>query len=219
MRRLIQGHGPLTSVSLLLCLLIGCARWGSRDVDGPAQEVGRRALGAPHVAVTTEASVEAGFGAVSQTDGAGTSATVAGLAGSSGSMTRTHCLQQVEIDYTRWVEIHPEVEGRAYDMLGGVTLGVIGLGVMGVAKMRASHDSVFEPGDPFYEEPPDPTTAYMVGGALIAGGLAWMLYSNAALPAGPRPAVQHARRAWTETRLVEATGCGLVPGDRTTAAP
>lgn len=202
------------SVSLSLCLLAGCARWGSRTVDGPAQEVARRQLGAPQVAVTTDSEVEAGFGVVNQTDGRGTSATVGGLAGSSGSMTRTHCIQQVEIDYTQSYELHPEVEGRAFDMLGGVTLGIIGLGVMGVAKMRAEHDSVFEKGDPFYEEPPDPTTGYLVGGALIAGGVAWMLYSHASLPSGPPPAVQQSRRAWTETRFVEATGCGLVPADR-----
>ncbi len=198
--------------------MAGCARWGSRDVAAPAQEVGRRSLGAPQVAVTTASEVEAGFGAVTATDGAGTSATVAGLAGSSGSMTRTHCIQQVEIDYTQAVEIHPEVEGRAFDFAGGISLGVIGLGVMGVAKMR-SKDSVFEKGDPFYEEPPDPTPGYLVGGALIAGGIAWMLYSSAALPSEPRPSVQLARRNWTETRLVEATGCGLVPADRSAAGP
>jgi hypothetical protein len=214
MRSLIHPRVRLTPVSLSLCLVVaGCARWGGREVAAPAQEVGRRGLGAPQVAVTSESQVQAGFGAVSQTDGAGTSATVAGLAGSSGTVTRTHCIQQVEIDYTQAVEVHPEVEGRAFDFAGGVSLGAIGLGVMGVARMR-SKDSVFEKGDPFYEEPPDPTAGYLVGGALIAGGIAWMLYSHSALPSEPRPAVQHARRAWTETRYVEATGCGLVPADR-----
>jgi hypothetical protein len=37
------------------------------------------------------------------------------------------------------------------------------------------------------------------------------------LPKGPTPAPQRGERRWTETRYVEATGCGLTPADR--AAP
>lgn len=63
-------------------------------------------------------------------------------------------------------------------------------------------------------EPSPPSTAYAIGGAMIVGAAAWLLYSYAVLPRGDSPQVTRHERRWRETAHVEATGCGLVPADR-----
>jgi hypothetical protein len=198
------------SAAAAVLLASGCTHWNSRTQYGAQQETGRRLIGAPQVAETSSASLSAGFAGASGHD-AGGSGILGGLSGSAGSTKRTHCVQQAEIDFVQPYEIVPVGSSRALDWVGTLVLGILGLGVVGQAS--ASQDTFWEPGDPYYEEPPDPTAGYLVGGAMIAGAIGWIGYSYAKLPRHPAPAVQSSQRLWTETQFVEATGCGLVPAD------
>lgn len=190
----------------------GCTHWGTTAVYGPRREVARRLLGAPQIAQTSTASMSAGFAGASATSYDGRrSGAVAGLDASSGTLTRTHCIQEAEIDYEQPFQLVGKVEGRPLDVGGGVLLGFLGLGIMVGSDVR-SH-TIFEPGDPLYEEPPSATPGLLLGGAMVVGGLAEIIYSYKKLPKGPPPAARDQLRTWTSTELVEATGCGLVPGD------
>jgi hypothetical protein len=194
----------------LSCLLavttfVGCTKWGTNTVYGPRREVDRRLVGSPAIATSKSSSVDAGFAGF-----AGRRAAVAGLSGASESMSLTHCVQQAEITYEQPYELQPVPAGRVNDVAGAVLLGVAGLSIMLVAKMRS--DTIFEPGDPLYEPPPSPTGGYLVGGAMIGAGVGLLAYSFGSLPKGPRPAVQASMRTWQAVEWVEATGCGL-PGD------
>ncbi len=203
----------IVAVLVLMATAPACTHWGSTTAYGPRREVGRRLLGAPQIAQTSSSSMSAGFAGASATspDGRRTG-TVAGLSGSSGSMTRTHCIQEAEIDYEQPYQIVARVEGRPLDVAGGVALGFLGLAVMVGASQRG--DTVFEPGDPFYEEPPSATPGLLLGGAMVAGGIGTIWYSYSKLPKGPPPAARPQLRTWTSTEFVEATGCGLVPADQ-----
>lgn len=190
-----------TSPLLALAALVsGCTHWGTQPVYGSSREVERRLLGEPSLATTSSSSLSAGFAGVH-----GRRVTLAGLDAGSESITRTHCVQEAEIRYEQPYELHPVPVGRVNDVAGGVLLGFLGLGVVIAAKVR-SH-TIFEPGDPLYEPPPSPGPGYAIGGAMIAGGVGLVAYSFGSLPKGAPPAVQSAKREWTETRLVEATGC------------
>jgi hypothetical protein len=70
----------------------------------------------------------------------------------------------------------------------------------------------------FFSKPSTPTGAYIVGGGMMVGAAAWLIYSFSSLPKGPSPAMEESQRSFTETTYVEATGCGLVPADRTAQA-
>ena len=194
----------------LSCLLAvttfaGCTKWGTNAVYGPRHEVERRLLGEPSLATTKSSSLNAGF-AGAQGDGIA----LAGLSGSTDSISRTHCVQQAEITYEQPFELEPVPKGRVNDVAGAVVLGFLGASVMIAAKVR-SH-TIFEPGDPLYEEPPSPTGGYLLGGAMIGGGIGLLAYSFGSLPKGPKPAVQASTKRWQQVELVEATGCNL-PGD------
>jgi hypothetical protein len=52
---------------------------------------------------------------------------------------------------------------------------------------------------------------------MLIGAGAWLVYSLTSLPKGEAPQPMRQQRRWTETRYVESTGCGLVPGDRAPA--
>ena len=202
-----------TFATVALVALAGCTTWGSTHVYGPKREVGRQMLGSPAVAETKSSSLNAGF---SGARGGGLA--VAGLSGSTDSIKLTHCVQQAEIYYEQPFEIHPKSVKRGYDVLGGVALAVIGLAV--ISSTSASQDTFWQPGDPYYEEPPDPTAGYAVGGGMMAAGAGLLIYSFAALPKQPKPQVQLSKREWMESKLVESTGCALpgVPGN-VAAAP
>jgi putative oligomerization/nucleic acid binding protein len=203
------------TVAMVLALvgLAGCTTWGTTNVYGPKHEIGRQMLGSPAIAETKSSSLNAGFSGAS-----GNGVAVAGLAGSTDSLKLTHCVQQAEIQYEQPFEVHPKTVHRGYDIAGAVTLGLIGLIVVG--STSASQDTFWQPGDPYYEPPPDPTAGYVAGGALIGAGAGLLIYSFAKLPKQPRPAVQQSRREWVETRLVESTGC-VLPGvpNNVAAAP
>lgn len=190
---------------LAVTTLLGCTKWGTTTVYGPRHEVGRQLLGSPSIATTKSSSLSAGFAGAR-----GNGIALAGLEGNADSISRTHCVQQADITYEQPVEFQPVVTGRVNDGAGAVVLGVVGLSVMIVAKIRST--TIFEPGDPLYEPPPSPTPGYVVGGAMIGAGVGLLAYSFGSLPKGPRPAVQASTKRWTQTELVESSGCGL-PGD------
>ncbi len=193
--------------------LAGCTTWGTTNVYGPKREIGRQMLGSPAIAETKSSSLNAGFSGAS-----GGGVAVAGLGANTDSLKLTHCVQQAEIQYEQPFEIHPKTTKRAYDVLGGVSLALIGLIVVG--STSASQDTFWQPGDPYYEPPPDPTAGYAIGGGMMAAGAGLLIYSFAALPKQPKPPVQLSKREWTETRLVESTGC-VLPGvpNNVAAAP
>jgi hypothetical protein len=193
-----------------LVLLVGCTHWNASPVYGPRAEIGRRLVGAPQIEETTSSSMEAGFGGVTTEH-----AYAGGIAGSHDSVKRTHCVQQAQIDYAQEYDLVPAVERRPLDVAGSVMLGLAGLAIVGFAQAKYNSDQSFYQMDPsFFAQPSAPTGAYVVGGGMMAGAAGWMIYSLTSLPKGSRPAVEHQRRSWTETTYVEATGCGLVPGDR-----
>lgn len=189
--------------------LLGCTKWGTATVYGPKREVERRMIGSPSVATTKSASLNAGFGGVR-----GNGIALAGLEGNADSISRTHCVQQAEIYYEQPYELHPVATGRVNDVAGAVALGFVGLGIMVAAKIRST--TIFEPGDPLYEEPPSPSGGYLLGGAMIGAGAGLLVYSFGSLPKGPKPAVQTSSRRWMQAELVESSGCGL-PGDSSPA--
>lgn len=209
---------PRIAAFTLASTLAACTHWGTTTTFGQRRELGRRLLGAPQIAQTSSSSMSAGFAGASATsyDGRRTG-TVAGLDASSGSMTRTHCIQEAEIDYEQPYTLVAQPEGRTLDVAGGVALGFLGLGVMVAAQQRSS--TIFEPGDPLYEEPPSSTPGMLLGGAMLVGGIGTIWYSYSHLPKGPAPAPRTQVRRWTATEFVEATGCGLVPADQPGARP
>src|ERR1041385_5060157 len=190
--------GLLTSAALLS----GCTHWGTQPVYGPKREVGRQLLGEPSLATTSSSALSAGF-AGAHGNGVG----VAGLEAGTDSISRTHCVQQAEVSYEQPIQYVPVAKGRVNDVAGAVVLGFIGLGVMVAASV--SSQTVFEPGDPLYEPPPSPVPGYLIGGGMVAGGVALLAYSFGKLPKGPKPEVQESKRDWVQNELVEATGCQM----------
>lgn len=200
------------AVSTLGIASSGCTKWGQRAVYQQPREVERRMVGAPQIARSTSTSGSAGFGGASVSDGYGTTVSSGGIAGRAGSFSRTHCIQEAEITYEQPFDLVATPVGRPADAIAGVLFGAAGLTAIAVAAIRS--DTIFEPGDPLYEEPADPTAGYIIGGGLIAIGVGWFGYSMAALPKGPPPQTRSDVRVFTETKFVESTGCGLVPADR-----
>jgi hypothetical protein len=197
----------LSSILVTAALLSGCTKWGTTAVYGPKYEVERRLVGTPSLATTRSSSLSAGFAGAR-----GGGVAIAGLEGSTDSITRTHCVQQAQITYEQPVEFQPVETGRVNDVAAAVGLGFVGLGFVVAGLIRSSNNTVFQPGDPFYEEPPSGAPLYAIGGLLIGGGVGIAAYSFGALPKGPRPAPTQAKRAWVQEELVEATGCSQ-PGD------
>jgi hypothetical protein len=191
----------------------GCTHWGATTVYGERREVGRQLLGAPQVAESTSGSLSASlFGTSGQSPITGANAVAGNAFASHDSSTRTHCVQQAEIQYVQPYQVIPRAEGRFLDIAGAVTLASTGLLVVAGAAI-AGQPGAIPPGDPLYQPPPNVTPAYILGAAMILGGAAWLWYSHSSLPSGPPPPVQNSERKWTATEFVEAMGCGLVPGD------
>lgn len=194
--------------------LAGCTTWGTTTVYGPKREIGRQLLGSPAIAESKSSNLNAGFSGAS-----GNGVAVAGLGASTDSIKLTHCVQQAEIQYEQPFELHPVTTHRGLDIAGAISLGLIGLIVIG--STSASQDTFWQPGDPYYEAPPDPTAGYVAGAGLMAAGAGLLIYSYAKLPKQPKPAVQQSKRNWVETSLVESTGCnmGVPPNVATAPAP
>ena len=186
-------------------------------------------VGSPMVQEDTTSSLDASFGGVTHDNGYGTTTGVAGLSGESGTIKRTHCVQQAQVDLVQDIDVVPEQHGRALDVVGSIVLGVVGLSTYGAAAAHYSFekdnydsDLSFYQMDPSFfpkpTEPSAPTGAYVVAGGMMVGAAAWLIYSYTQLPKGEAPAPSRGQRHWTETRYVEATGCGLVPADRAAQA-
>lgn len=208
----------LAAVFALAALAGGCTRWAVTPVYGQQKEVGRRLLGSPQVEDVSSSNASAGFSTFGESYGNrhyNSGYQVGGLAGSTDSAHRTHCVQQAEIDYTQPVEYESHVAGRPLDVAGAIALGVAGLVIVSIAHSQYGNAEQFYEMDPsFFAKPSQPTLAYGVGGAAMAGAGIWLAYSMGSLPKGPAPVTPPTVRSWTETAYVEATGCGLVPADR-----
>ncbi|MCE9580118.1 MAG: SHOCT domain-containing protein [Deltaproteobacteria bacterium] len=202
----------LRSVALL-ALVPACTHWNSNTVYGQRREVRRQLIGAPQIAESTTASMSAGLVGGSVSDGSGTSI-LGGLSASGGTLKRTHCVQQAQLDFVQPYQIVSTPSSRTLDWIGSITIGVIGLSVVGNARSSQALDP-YAPGP---QQRPNPTGEYLLGGAMIAGAIGWMAYSYARLPHQPAPPTQSLDRRWSETQFVEVTGCGL-PGTTAPAAP
>lgn len=217
----------------VLCLtqLGACTRYGTTQSYGPPREVGRVLVGAPMVETVTASSMSAGFAGTSVRGAHGTRHGAGVLSGDSGTVSRTQCVQQAQIDLVQTVDTTPVVHGRAWDVTGAVVLGLVGLSVYGAARSSYNFDvDSWQSKNEFYQRDPnffphpgaypsEPTGTYAFAGGLALGGAALLVYSFAMLPKGPPPAPTRGERRWTETQYVPATGCGLVPADQPQAQP
>lgn len=119
------------------------------------------------------------------------------------------CVQEAELDLEQSYELTAAVDDRQLDLAGGAVTGFVGLAALVGAS--AATETRYQPGDPPYESPPWGTPGLVIGGAMLAGGVAWIAYSYRALPKGPRPAARTVVRRWTSTELVDTIGCGDAP--------
>lgn len=165
----------------------GCTSWSTTSYYGPKREVARQLLGAPAIAESSTASLDAGF--------VGTGGVT--IVGSAGGMAIAQCVQQAQILYEQPVTTVPIITGRPLDVGGAILLGVAGLMTITVAEV-SSH-SLFEERDP--------TPGFIVGGSLVAAGAGLLAYSLGVLPKGPKPEQIRNRREWLETHTVATTGC------------
>jgi len=202
----------------LLPLLAGCTQWTTTPIYGQQTEVARRLLGAPQIETTTSSEGAASFGTAGESwQGRhyGTGYHVGGISGSTDSSTRSHCVQQAQIDYVQPVDYVTHSEHRAFDVAGSALLGLAGIAVVGVASAQYNNsESFYEMNPSFFAKPSEPTVAYGIGGVALVGAVAWIVYSLVGLPRGAPPVEPSTTHAWTDTTYVEATGCGLVPADR-----
>ncbi|MBL4634873.1 MAG: SHOCT domain-containing protein [Kofleriaceae bacterium] len=196
--------------ALLICTSTACTQWGQVKSNGQTSEVSRRMVGAPQVAHSSSSNHSASLAGVFSR-GSRTSVGGAGLSASSGKMDRTHCIQQAEISYQRPFTLESVPTRRGLDLAGGLTL--IGVGLISLLIVQDNSTTIFSPGDPLYKEPADPTAGYLLSGALIGGGVGWLWHSYRALPKSPKPPTTSGMDNWKEMKFVEASGCGLVPGD------
>jgi hypothetical protein len=211
----------MTKIALVVAVITaGCTHWETVERPRPPQEVGRTMVGSPQIEEVTASNASAGFAMTGESYRSrrySSGYTIGGLSGSSGSSRRTHCVQQAQIDLVQTVDFETRMTGRSLDIAGGLILGGIGLITIAAANSAYNRDLEWHNMDDFFAKPETPTGAYAVGGIMGVGGLAWIVYSLGSLPKGPKPERASAERRWTETAFVEATGCGLVPGDRAQA--
>jgi len=202
-----------------LCSFTACTHWSTETVYGQKYEVERKLLGSPAIEETSSSSLSGGFSHASSSetdryrhhtlhDGA----SFGSFGGDTASSKMTHCVQQAEIHYKQPYQVVPVASGRALDLAGGVAAILAGSMVMFIADMQSQ--TIFQPGDPLYTQPPSAVPGMLIGGAVIAGGIGLLAYSFGKLPKDPAPKSEQGEQDVVETDFVEATGCGL-PGDPT----
>jgi hypothetical protein len=208
-------------MKLALCIPLvvasGCTRWARTEVAGAPRQAGFVLVGEPHLeeVTTTDSAedyVEEGFD-----DGIARFA--AGSRDRTGTTVRsTRCVQKALVDVEQEVELTPRVHGRAYDILGGVGLALLGGIVAGVARSDYSFELgnyrsalEFHMRDPDFfpkpTEPSKPTGYYTAGAVLGIAGAGVIAFSFAALPGRERPNAERVKRRWTTQTTVDATGC------------
>ncbi|MEO7093360.1 MAG: hypothetical protein ABI175_08925, partial [Polyangiales bacterium] len=130
------------------------------------------------------------------------------------TIKRTHCVQQAEVDYVQQINYESHLEGRTKDVVVSLVIGGVGLllGLGAYNKYKTDTDD-YNSGL-ITKKPESPTLAYAATGVAVVAAGGWLVYSFAALPKGEKPMTPPSHKTWTETTFVEATGCGLVPGDR-----
>lgn len=224
---MVKAISLLVSVSLFVP---ACTKYGTTTNFGPPREVARRLVGAPMVETVSASNISGGFDATS-VHGRRSGYTTGGFSGGSATVTRTHCVQQAQIDYVQPVQTSPEIRGRGWDIAGAIALGIIGLGIYSGAKSGYNwdvdswnSDNEFYLRDPgFFPHPgpypTEPTGTYAAGAIVSLSGLALLIYSFAALPKGPAPQPTTTERQFTETQYVESTGCALPGGYQQPAQP
>lgn len=210
---------PALALLLSSALVSGCTHWETKTTLGDTREVARRLIGSPQIEEVTSSSLAAGgvAGARPNLNGGGTVG--AGIAGTHETIKRTHCVQQADVDYVQQINYEAHLEGRTKDVVASLVIGGVGL-LLGLgAYNRYKADTDDYNSGLLSTKPASPTLAYAAtaGAVVVAGG--WLVYSFAALPKGPAPVTPPSQKTWTETTYVEATGCGLVPGDRPVPAP
>jgi hypothetical protein len=206
-------------LAVALLALCSCTRWSTQTVYGQKYEVERRMLGSPAIEETSSSSLSGGFSHASSSetdhyrhhtlhDGI----SVGSFGGDTSSSKMTHCVQQAEIHYKQPYQVVPSETGRAYDIAGAATAIFAGAMIMLIADVQSQ--TIFQPGDPLYTQPPSAVPGFVMGGVAIAGGLGLLAYSFGRLPKGAPPTSERGEEDVVETDYVEATGCGL-PGDPT----
>lgn len=192
--------------------LLGCTHWETSQTLGQQREVRRRLVGAPQIEEVTTRVLSGGAGASASASGR-TGAAVIG--GAQETVKRTHCVQQAEIEYAQDIALEAHVAGRKKDVITSLLIGGGGLllGALAYTTYHRELDNCTGGPNGCAEVPREPTVAYALGGAAVALAGGWLVYSFAALPKGTKPTPPPMQKTWTETVYVEATGCGLVPGD------
>lgn len=201
----------IVRLAVLACISSGCTHWGTDTQYGAPRATARRPIGAPQVATTSSSSLSAGFAGASASNRSGTrTSMVAGLSGNTDSMTRTHCVQMFEVDYEQSYQTIGKVEGRALDTAGGITLGVIGLGIIATARTDIDVETGARKTD---------DGAMLFGVGMVAAGLGWIWHAHKNLPKGPPPSSPPQVRNWTASEFGESTGCGMFPGSPYAPSP
>ena len=204
---------------IALLALGSCTRWSTQTVYGQKYEVERHLLGSPAIEETSSSSLSGGFSHASSSetdryrhhtlhDGI----SVGSFGGDTSSSKMTHCVQQAEIHYKQPYQVVGTETGRGYDIAGAATAIFAGAMIMLIADVQSQ--TIFQPGDPLYTQPPSAVPGFVMGGVAIAGGIGLLAYSFGRLPKGAPPTTERGEEDVVETDYVEATGCGL-PGDPT----
>ena len=130
---------------------------------------------------------------------------MASLGGNFGSTTIKHCVQNAELTFEQTYHAEPELSGRGGDLGVGIPMAAVGSLIIVAETQRRD--------DLRYSGPGSQTTAgYVVGGALLAAGVGFLVNTFVIGPGKkPPPGPVRVRRR-VDTQLVESSGCGL-PGD------
>lgn len=200
-----------------LVLASGCTRWGRTETTSSPRHLGTVLVGEPYLEETTTSEVAEDYAEAGFDDG------IASFAAGSRDRIRTtvrstRCVQKALVDVEQDVELRPRVEHRAYDILGGVGLALLGGIVAGVAHEDYAFELdnyrsqlEFHLRDPDFfprpTEPSRPSGFYTAGAVLGIAGAGVIAFSLVALPGRDRPKVERTKRRWTSETTVDATGC------------
>lgn len=196
---------PLIPAVIFALTYTGCASWGTTDVYGSRTVLSQTPLGSPQFVESDTYTTETNERDISRQRRDGRIVTRRQSTTNHTRTTRSHCMQEVSFDYLQPFERVPDVENRGVDWFIGIVLALAGGSVISAGALE--QNSVFQPGDPLYERPPEMSTFYAIGGSLLAGGVAWVAGSYIKTALSDPPAVTQHEQRWSETSFVEAQGC------------